>query len=100
MPVDRSRKANDCKGILVIGTFRKTPLEARDPQQDFPEPVLRLIEREEICALTGLQLLGMVLECRSDPSQKGAVRNEILSTCGVLTRGRDWKTFLSLDPED
>jgi hypothetical protein len=52
--------ASECRGLMVIGTFKATPLDQR-AEPDFPDPVQRLIKRSEICALTGLQLALLLL---------------------------------------
>jgi hypothetical protein len=53
LPTDQLDRSSDCKGILVIGTFRKLPLDQRAQQPDFPENVVRVIARQDVCALTG-----------------------------------------------
>ncbi len=53
----------NCKGIMVIGTHRKMPLADRN-EPSFPDPVARPINRSEVCALSGLQLLGLLLETK------------------------------------
>lgn len=85
--------SDDCKGLMVIGTYRTTPLADRS-EADFPEPVLRLLNRSKVCALTGAQLFTLVMEARENPSLKSDIGNELMSTCGVLERGRDWRKYL------
>jgi hypothetical protein len=94
-----NRDGSDCKGFLVMGTFRKTPLSERI-QPSFPEPVKRVLERADICAFTGLQLLGLVLESRKDPSLKPTITKELFETRGVLQRALEWNEFLTLAGDD
>ena len=49
----------ECRGLMIINTFRKTPLMERI-QIDFPDPVSRTINRSDVRALTGLQLFGLL----------------------------------------
>ena len=58
----------DCKGIMIIGTYRKTPLSERI-DAGFPDPVARPINRSNVCALSGLQLLGLLLNVRKGSPQ-------------------------------
>ena len=85
--------SDDCKGFLIVGTFRSTPLAERS-EPDFPEPVLRLLNRSKICAITGAQLFSLVMEARESPSTKSEIVNELIETCGVLERGKDWSKYL------
>ncbi len=83
----------DCKGMMVIGTYRKTPLHLRT-EPDFPDPVARPINRSQVCALTGLQLLGFLIDARENPGRKEAIIHMFESTSGVLSGGLPWSTFL------
>jgi hypothetical protein len=88
-------ESEDCKGILVLGTFRQLPLDKR-PQPDFPENPVAVMVRQDICALTGLQLFGLVMEVRANPERKEEINNALFETRGVLDRCRDWKRFLTM----
>jgi hypothetical protein len=83
----------NCKGIMIIGTFRTTPLAERQ-EPDFPDPVARAISRSTVCALTGLQLLGLLLGVRQGRYSKSEVLETLFSTNGVLQCSRDWPSFL------
>ncbi|WP_420966821.1 hypothetical protein [Bradyrhizobium sp. B120] len=85
--------SEDCKGLLVVGTFRATPLADRS-EPDFPEPVLRLLSRSKICAITGVQLFTLVMQVREKPALKSEIVTELMSTCGVMARARDWSQYL------
>jgi hypothetical protein len=88
----------DCKGVMIIGTFRTTSLADR-LEPDFPDPVLRLLSRSNVCALTGLQLFTLVMQIREDPELKGEIVEEIVNTCGVLARGYNWTQYIE-GPQD
>ncbi|MGY4317565.1 hypothetical protein [Bradyrhizobium sp. JR3.5] len=84
----------DAKGLLVVGTFRQAPLDQRnDP--DFPNTVQRLLERSDTCGMTGLQLFGLVVSARGDPSLKLTIQRELVETRGILERCKNWSEFLT-----
>jgi hypothetical protein len=88
-------KSQDCKGILVLGTFRLTPLDQRT-QPDFPDNVQLVMGRQDICALSGLQLFSLVVLARSDDKLKAQFREALFASRGMLPLGLDWKQALSL----
>lgn len=82
-----------CKGILVLGTFRKVPVDAREA--DFPDAVLRTLSRSKLCALTGLQLFALVMAAREDPALRTEFAQALFDTTGVLSlSGIHWQKFL------
>jgi len=83
----------DCKGIMVIGTFRKVPPEERT-EKDFPDDVLRIAERDDLCCITGLDLLVWVLSCQANESLKDEFRTKLFSTRGRLAAPVEWKSQL------
>lgn len=84
----------ECKGVMIIGTHRKTPISERS-DLGFPDPVARPINRSRVCALSGLQLLGLLLECRSGRKQASDILDQIHGTNGVFNDAADWRAFLS-----
>jgi hypothetical protein len=91
--IDDSNLA-DCKGIMIIGTFRKTPLDERTGD-DFPNEVLRIATRDEVCCLTGLDLLLWFLWSHNNESLKNDFRNNLFSTKGRLVTPVEWRSLLS-----
>lgn len=85
---------SDAKGLLIVGTFRKTPIDGR-AESDFPDTVARLLQRTDTCGMTGVQLFGLVMAARKDPAIKAIIQKEIIETRGVLLRCREWKEFLA-----
>jgi hypothetical protein len=75
------------KGIMIIGTFRKLLLEKRT-EPDFPPPMLNSITRSNVCALSGLQLLKLVLEQRTLPKNNRDILDRLISTNGVFDGGK------------
>ena len=85
----------DCKGILVLGSFRQTPLDKR-PQSDFPENPVAVMVRQDICALSGLQLFGPVMDVRANPERKEKIADALFATRGVLDLCSDWRSYLTM----
>jgi hypothetical protein len=83
----------NCKPLMVIGTFRTTPLVDRT-EPDFPDPVVRSLNRSQACAMTGLQLFTLVMQAREKPELKEQIVDEIIGTYGVFARGTDWSQYL------
>jgi hypothetical protein len=85
----------DCKGIMVIGTYRLIPLFDRKGE-DFPAPVIAKIKLSRVCALSGLQLYNLVMQSRIDRgSSKEQIRRSLFDTEGILAMGRQWQTHLT-----
>lgn len=93
VPLDAETSVT-CHGLMVIGTFRQTPLSERKGP-DFPEPVPTAISRTDVCAMTGLQLMGLVLRSRDQPAERARIVELLFSTRGVLNEQSDWTTFLT-----
>jgi hypothetical protein len=96
VPLDIESES-DTKGIMVIGTFRKTPLDKRT-EPDFPDQLLRPLRRSSICALTGLQLFSMVMAARRDVSLKQRFAASILSANGPYSFDAEqiaWTEYLN-----
>ena len=80
------KTADDCKGLIVIGTFRNIPLNERK-MPDFPDNVTRSLIQSDVCAVTGLQLFGLVLQARSNPGSRANIVASLFETAGVLRHG-------------
>jgi hypothetical protein len=89
-----SYDGSDAKGLLVVGTFRQTPLNQR-AESDFPDTVARLLQRTDTCGMTGVQLFGLVMAARKDAMMKAVIQKEIIETRGILLRCRGWTEFLT-----
>lgn len=87
----------DCKSMIVIGTFRKTPLSDRIPKHDFPDQVVRVCKRTNTCALTGLELFGLAAQVKLQPDQRASMR-KALSACSGRFSAPQWHSFISFRP--
>jgi hypothetical protein len=94
LPMNNGDHKDACKGILVVNTFRLLPpIERKEP--DFPDAMARKIAPMGVCALTGLELFGLVIETRRHPETKKDVVKALFETNGLLKRAVDWKTYLT-----
>jgi hypothetical protein len=60
------KTADDCKGLIVIGTFRNIPLNERK-MPDFPDNVTRSLIQSDVCAVTG----SAIWACLASAKQSG-----------------------------
>jgi hypothetical protein len=82
-----------CKGVMIIGTYRNTPLDERKGA-DFPDAMARKIAMAHVCALTGLDLFVLLMLARANPALKGDTVQRLLETNGRLNVTSDWQAHL------
>ena len=92
-PGDPDAQPIEVKGILLINTYRDLPLDQRT-EPDFPHPMLRTITGGSLCALTTLQLLGLVLKGRTLSSDRDRLAQLLFNHTGVVAECTNWKEFL------
>ncbi|MFZ1922327.1 MAG: hypothetical protein WAU57_11925 [Xanthobacteraceae bacterium] len=85
----------ECKGIMVIGTFRLTPVPDRNEGDSFPGDIKNKIKLARVCALTGLQLYNLLMAARNGLEEKTTIRALLLRTEGVLEDHNDWQKYLN-----
>ena len=83
---------------IFIGLNQKSqvfdiPLKDRDGNS-FPQQVVNYSERRDHCLITGLQLLGLYLDCKGNSQKKAEMIDRIFSTNGVFRDYQDWRGFL------
>lgn len=88
----QSPEMPDCKGIVILNTHRKLPLDARP--ESFGQPVTKVATRSDVCALTGLQLFSILREVREDASRTKEISDKLFSTNGLLAEGTAWQKHL------
>ncbi|HLE24643.1 MAG TPA: hypothetical protein VI935_03225 [Thermodesulfobacteriota bacterium] len=84
------------KGVLVVNVYKDTPLDDRNGAP-FPSNLISYSEKRDHCLITGLQLLGLYLDCKNNPDKKAQVIASIFSTSGVFGYYQDWRGFLKLE---
>lgn len=87
------------KGVLIINAFKDTPLVERT-KPPFPDQMLGYSANRGHCLMTGLQLLGLYLDCKDDPKRASAILDKIFETNGVFNAYRDWREFLAVIEPD
>ena len=81
------------KGILVVNTWRETPLDKRT-EEDFPAQMIPYSVGREHVLLTGLDLFVIAAEIYTDPAKADYWRGKILSTSGRLDGVPDWREYI------
>jgi hypothetical protein len=81
------------KGILVINTYKNIPLRDRK-EKAFPDQMIPFSEKRDHCLLTGLQLLGLYLDCMNNSSRKEEMVRLLFDTNGIFKEYEDWSKFL------
>jgi hypothetical protein len=81
------------KGILVVNAFREQPLPERI-ETVFPDQMLGYCKQRGHCLITGLQLLGILLEVERNPSAAEELRRSLFETIGRYERYRDRREFV------
>jgi hypothetical protein len=83
----------DAKGILVVNTWRTTPVSDRS-SPDFPDQMLPYATSRGHCLMTGLQLLGAWLDCEAHPEKRDAIFDSMRDCVGRYENYSDWREFL------
>ncbi|NTW41132.1 MAG: hypothetical protein HGA44_14870 [Cellulomonadaceae bacterium] len=77
-------EARQAKGILVVNSWRETPLDART-EPTFPDQMVPYSVQRDHCLVTGLQLLSMVRACLAQPDRIDAVAEALVATSGRVS---------------
>jgi hypothetical protein len=85
------------KGVLIVNAFNETPLHGRT-EPAFPEQMLGYSKGRNHCLITGIQLLGLYLECKNNPERRQSLIDSLFSTAGVFNDFRVWTSFIALGP--
>jgi len=87
------RNGSSPKGILIINAYKNIPLDKRN-ENPFPDSMESLSRKREHCLLSGIQLLGIYLDCRNDPLKKKKIIDMLFNTNGVFKCYIDWSQYL------
>jgi hypothetical protein len=82
------------KGLLVVGTYRETPLEKRNGE-DFSAAMKSKLEAASIGAITTLQLL-CLFDMYRQPGSDPGLSTKLGESVGVIEIAPDWKHRLDL----
>ncbi len=83
------------KGLLVINAYRDTLLAERGAKNLWPGVVIELCERQEFCAMTSIQLLGLYLDAKANDTKREELIERMFSTEGLFKGYEDWTKFLA-----
>jgi hypothetical protein len=81
------------KGVLVVNTWRDTPLSERT-KDDFPNQMLAYSKSRGHCLVTGLQLYVIRAEVAKDPSRAEYWRKKLLESSGPIQGARNWQAVI------
>lgn len=90
-------KGVKAKGILIVNSYKDLPLTRRK-EASFPHQMLDYCEKREHCLITGLQLLGLYLECK-DSDKKDSMIELLFATKGIFSEYQNWANFIASDDE-
>ena len=86
---------SNSKGVLVVNTWRETPLDERT-QTDFPDQMIPYSTARNHTLITGLELFCIAQDVLADPLRKDFWRTKILTTSGRITDTPGWRDFLQV----
>jgi hypothetical protein len=81
------------KGILIVNAFKDIPLADRN-EETFPKQMIKYSKNRNHCLLTGIQLLGLYLDCKANPEKRDEVIERIYSTDGLFMEYPDWTGYI------
>jgi hypothetical protein len=94
---DDEEKIVPTRGVLIMNTFCDTPLSERPFDRfniaDFPDP--HTILENKLLAMTGVQLMCMVLAAGDDMAHITDLRTRFAIRSGVLDDYTDWRAYVS-----
>lgn len=83
------------KGVLVVNTWRETPLDERT-QLDFPSQMVPYSTARNHCLVTGLELFCIAQDVLQNPERKTHWKRKLLTTSGRLADVPDWRGFIQI----
>lgn len=86
------------KGILIVNAFKDIPLDDRN-EESFPQQMIRYSKNRNHCLITGIQLLGLYLDCKTNPEKRDKVVEKIFSTDGLFMEYSDWTCFITTNDQ-
>jgi len=91
-------KGNEPKGLFIVNAYRDTELAERG-DNPWVGKIPEICERQEFCALTGLQLLNIYFDIREHPEKKDEIIYKLFNTVGPYEGNGNWASFIAHSPE-
>ncbi|MBT3532593.1 MAG: hypothetical protein HN478_01875 [Rhodospirillaceae bacterium] len=82
------------KGLLVVNPYRDTPLAERG-NNPWTEKIIEICERQGYCVMTGLQLLGLYFDAKTNDARRQELIQQMFDTEGVFAGFENWQDFLT-----
>lgn len=87
------------KPILIVNSFKETPLDERN-EPSFPNQMLPYSIQREHCLLTSLQLLGFYYKVEENPELKDNLIEGLFATKGKYIEFENWREYISLESQN
>lgn len=81
------------KGLLIVNAF-KDELPKERVHTAFPDQMLKYSGQQQLCLMTGFQLLGIYFHLKENPEKRDDLINHIFSTVGVYPDFQNYTDFL------
>lgn len=81
------------KGILVVNTWRETPLDKRT-EEDFPRQMMPYSLSRSHLLVTGLELFIIALQIQDDPGLGEFWREKFMTSVGRLSEVGEWSNYI------
>lgn len=88
-----NEQEKDMKGLLIVNTFKELPLKNRK-ENPFPFADGSVVQKNNFCLITTLQLLCLYIDCKNNPNKIDKVINEIYDCTGVYEKYKDWEKYI------
>lgn len=83
------------KGLLIVNTFRDIPIDKRK-EASFPFSSGTVVQKNEFCLMTTLQLLCLYIDCKNNPAKTDKIVNKIFKCTGELSEYQNWQDYIEL----
>lgn len=84
------------KGILIVNTFKETPLNERN-EVSFPDQMVKYSTQREHCLITTLQLLNLYYSIINNPTDKDLLIESLFTTVGIYKGLDNWQEYIKKD---
>lgn len=86
----------DPKGLLIVNTFRDVTIDKRT-ETSFPFSSGTVVQKNEFCLMTTLQLLCLYIDCKNNPTKTDKIVNKIFKCTGELPEYQNWQDYININ---
>lgn len=84
------------KGLLIVNTFRDIPINKRK-ESSFPFSEGTVVQKNEFCLMTTLQLLCLYIDCKNNPTKIDKIVNKIFKYTGEFPEYQNWQDYININ---